>query len=134
MGSIIVIGKCFSFLLIGFVSLFLLTILHVPCHHMNFPGLLLLLFHCFLRFHCLYDVGLHDMEMLRLFLHCFIGNLVQIGFFSKILICLPIDLHHLPPPVPVLKWNFDFISNHYNSQAQHQKVSFHDLSNFIQYF
>lgn len=131
-GSIIVTRKYFSFLLIEAASLFLLALLHVPYHQMNFPSLLLVLFHYFLQFHCLFDEELHDMEMLILFLHCFKGNLIQIRFFSKTLICLPIDLHRLPHPILVLKWNYDFTLNHYNSLVQHQKVSFHVLSNFIQ--
>ena len=90
MGSII--GKYSSFLLIGAVSVFHPVLLHVPCHRKNFLDLFLVSFHCFLQFHLLYDEGLHDMGMLKLFLHCFTKILAQIEFFSKILVCLPINL------------------------------------------
>ena len=90
MGSII--GKYSSFLLIGAVSVFHPDLLHVPCHRMNFLDLFLASIHCFLQFHLLYDEGLHDMGMLKLFLHCFTKILAQIEFFSKILVCLPINL------------------------------------------
>ena len=103
MGSIIVIGKYFNFLLIGAAFLFLLDFLHAPFHRKNFPSLLLVSFHCFLQFHLLYDEESRDMEMLRLFLHCFTGILVRKGFFLKILIYLLIDLHRLPPLILVLK-------------------------------